>query len=388
MTKHSQAIQTILRNLRLLRESAGKQQSELEKALILGPGWINRFEKGETVPSLDMLLAIAHTLGGSVEDLFKGIMSEPEPLEIERQIYAEERDAGLLVQFKYNNFDAEYTLANATIDEFESVITTLKDGLAHINEVGSSEQKEAIKTDAVAKAFLKAVQLWPNANPSDLWWFIVYRAYCDPFNHPASYARLDFPQSWKRTGGWALEEVLVRHYAPFLKQHGINLFIGSTSQKHEILKKVKVKERLEADKIDVILTGRKDGEELFFGVVHVKASFAERRTDDVPMSKALVEAGYCSPLWTMDCKSTPANKPVNRGELGVTLQAEKDSRSAKRKDIEEDAYFSACFSYNRNTAPTPLGQNAKARIFSCDFKSADDAFSQFILTAWQRFCSA
>jgi len=60
------------------------------------------------------------------------------------------------------------------------------------------------------------MELWPHANPSDIWWFVVSRAYHDPFNHPAHYARLDLGQSWKRTGGWALEEVLVRHYGPAL----------------------------------------------------------------------------------------------------------------------------------------------------------------------------
>lgn len=127
------------------------------------------------------------------------------------------------------------------------------------------------------------------------------------------------------------------------------------------------------------------GKEICFGVVHVKASFAERRTDDVPMSKALVEAGYISPLWTLDCKSTPSPQPFNRGELGPALGKGKDIRSAKRKDIEDDGYFSACFSYNANTIPTPITQKAKARIFVCDFNNPDDAFSNFIISGWKRF---
>ena len=129
------------------------------------------------------------------------------------------------------------------------------------------------------------------------------------------------------------------------------------------------------------------GKDVFFGVVHVKASFAERRTDDVPMSKALVDGGYASPLWTMDCKSSPSSSPRNKGELGeLKGNGIKDKRSAKRKDIEDDAYFSACFSYNRKTKPTPINQASNARIYLCDFNSADsDAFFDFVCESWDRF---
>jgi hypothetical protein len=174
-----------------------------------------------------------------------------------------------------------------------------------------------------------------------------------------------------------------------LREHGIMLIIAPNEDKERYLQTLNVSERLEADKMDVLLLGiveNKEGEEeVLFGVIHVKASFAERRTDDVPMSKALVEAGYVSPLWTMDCKSTPSKKPSNRGELGPAFNASDDRRSAKRKDIEDDGYFSACFSYNSNTKPTPLEQDSKAKIYVCNFQNTEDTFSQFIISAWQAF---
>ena len=61
------------------------------------------------------------------------------------------------------------------------------------------------------------------------------------------------------------------------------------------------------------------------------------------MSTVLANCGYTSPLWTMDCKSMPGEFPINRGELGEVT----DRRSAKRKDIEDEGYFTGCFSYNR-----------------------------------------
>ena len=127
-----------------------------------------------------------------------------------------------------------------------------------------------------------------------------------------------------------------------------------SERKARILHDIDVGHRLETDKVDIMLTVGEGVNERMIGVIHVKASFAERRTDDVPMSQALVYARYISPLWTMDCKSFPSPEPVNRGELGKIFTGEgQDQRNAKRKDIENDDFFSACFSYNRNTRPNP-----------------------------------
>jgi len=351
--------------------------AELEERLILGPGWITRFENGETVPSIDMMLAILHETGAQLQDLLQEL-PEPDATAVERSIFAEQIGHDVAIHFRYAKFDAQYTLQNARVAEFEAVIKTLRDGLARL-AVENEGQREAIKSDSVARSFLSAVRAWPHANPSDLWWFVLYRAYCDPFNHPASYARLDLTQSWKRTGGWALEEVLVRHYGPFLKANGLNLFIADGATKHRLVDALNLADRIEADKVDVVLTGDTPRGEKFFGVVHVKASFAERRTDDVPMSIALTRAGYTSPLWTMDCKSMPATQPLNRGELGVV----EGRRSAKRKDIENEGYFTGCFSYNKNTRPSAAELPDERRVRVCDFSNPDDEFSRFIIQRWQ-----
>lgn len=384
MPASSSYLKLILSQLRKLREEACITPSQLEEKLILGPGWIDCFEQGRAIPSLDMLLAILNVLGKNIVELIKDIPDHLNIAEIERCTYAQQNGNDLDIHFKYANFDAIYTLKNANLDQFEDVIKTLRDGLSRLVS-SDSRSSESIKTDAVAKTFLHATQLWPKANPSDIWWFLIYRAYCDPFNHPARFSRLDFTQSWKRTGGWALEEVLVRHYGPYLKQNGIELLIASNEEKEYYIKSIKVKERLESDKMDVLLIGERNRKKHFFGVVHVKASFAERRTDDVPMSKALVSSGYLSPLWTMDCKGSPSTKPFNKGELGDSLGEKIDKRSAKRKDIEDDGYFSACFSYNSNTKITPLNQKAAARIYVCNLSNPRDEFTNFIISSWKNF---
>ena len=379
MTEAHGYLQAFLRNIGKVREKAGLSAAQLEERLILGPGWVSRFERGESVPSIDLLLAILHEAGAGIQDLLEGL-PEPEAIGVKRTIFAEQSGKDLTIHFRYTNYDAEYTLPNAKLEDFETVIKTLRDNLARL-AVMDERQGKAIKTDAVARSFLKAVELWPHVNASDLWWFVVYRGYCDPYNHPALFARLDLTQSWKRTGGWALEEVLVRHYGPFLKRQGVNLFIANGAAKQRLVDALDLEDRVEADKIDVVLTGATPHGEKFFGVVHVKASFAERRTDDVPMSIALAGAGYTSPLWTMDCKSMPGEHPVNHGELGDV----EGRRSAKRKDVEDEGYFTGCFSYNRNTRPSSEDLPAERRVHVCDFSNPDDAFSHFILERWRIF---
>lgn len=368
------------------REHARLDPATVEARLLFGPGWIHRFESGETIPAIDILFALLKTYGRTPAELFADIAVDALPVEIHRAIYATQDGDSLRIHFTYAKHDATYVMPNATVAQFDTVIRVLRDGLARLVNPKTEGEAAAVQTDSVARMFLKAVEVWPHANPSDMWWFFVSRAYCDPFNHPAKHARLDLGQSWKRTGGWALEEIMVRHYAPFLKANGVALFIAPGADKPKLLSMMSANARLEADKVDVFLAGIVKDKLIPFGVVHVKASFAERRTDDVPMSQALIAHGYTSPLWTMDCKGGPSEKPENDGELGVTKAAKgPDGRSAKRKDIEDDGFFSACFSYNSRTAPTPPAQNAKANVIVCNFANPDDAFSRFVLGAWKAF---
>lgn len=382
MSKTSAVTRAVQRNLRRIRERAGLTPTELEERLILGPGWIEHYESGESTPTIDILMAILGQTSATLDDLLENVPAHQGGHDLDRFLTAEQRGSDLIATFRYAQFDAEYTLEGCTLDEFDQILRALRDKLSPTSqdEISASE---AVKREAVVSAFLKAVELWPHVNPSDLWYFVIYRAYCDPFNHPANYARMDLAQSWKRTGGWALEEVLVRHYAPFLKSRGIKMIIADADKKRTLLGVIDVGERMEADKVDVVLLGERNGHDEFFGVIHVKASFAERRTDDIHMSYALAQAGYTSPLWTMDCKSSPSQRPHNRGELGRAG----GRKSAKRKDIEDEGYFTGCFSYNKNTAPSDPSLPPEKRIQVCDFTNPDDAFSKFVTSRWQAFRS-
>ncbi len=381
MIKPSPQLIELLQNIKNKREELGLTSRKIEEELIIGPGWLDRIESGEISISLEMLFSLLKHTGISLGDVSMNLQEENSQ-DIPRNIVVEQSGNDIDIHFKYSKFDAHYKLENATVSKFNEVIKCIRDNLAQLPSA-QTNNSEAIKTNSVAESFKKAVSFWPHANPSDIWWFIIYRAYVDPLNHPARFSRLSFEQSWKRTGGWALEEVLVRHYSPHLTSKGINLYIPPTEKRQELLAQAKTDHRLEADKADIFLTGTHNDEELFFGVIHVKASFAERRTDDVPMSKALVDAGYFSPLWTMDCKSSPSKKPNNKGELGKPWPSQ---RSAKRVDIEDNGYFSSCYSYNTNTYPTPANQTSTAQIYCGNFNNAEsDIFHQHICDHWEKF---
>lgn len=304
---------------------------------------------------------LAHALETSPSSLFAGIGEPPFGSSVE----AVEHGGQLILRFRYDQHDAEYPLDGARRTEYDDVLDVLKRGLA----------SAASNADAVADTFIRATALWPQANPSDLWTFVVNRIYCDYSNHPVANERLNLEQSWKRTSGWALERVVVRHYSQILERHGIALKIGNKPEKERLLGAIK-DSRIVPDKADILITHGDGPAEKLLGVVHVKASIAERRTDDVPMSQALVQAGYLSVFWTMDAKSFPSATPVNRGEFG-----EADGQvSDKRRDFEDHGHFSACFSYNANTIPT-ADESAAARIFVCNFKDPADHFAQFLLDA-------
>ena len=168
-----QYIKALLKQLRSIREQAGFTTSDLEDRLILGPGWIKRFEEGETIPSLDMLLAIVSEMGFGMDDLFSNLSESTQKPKVERHIYAEKCGNDVIVRFKYASFDAKYVLYNSTVDQFEYVIKTLRDGLSRLS-IESTSINEAVKTDSVTRAFLVAVKTWPNSNPSDIWWFLIF----------------------------------------------------------------------------------------------------------------------------------------------------------------------------------------------------------------------
>ena len=356
-------------NVKRCRARIGISQESLAARAGLDRSYIGGIERGERNPALAAIVDLANALDVSPGQLFRGIGDRVSG----EDLSASQSGRGVTLRFRYDQYDAKIDLAGATLAGFERVIGILRSGLVSTSG----------RSNAVAAAFLEAVRQWPKLNPSDIWTFLIHRAYCDRGNHPLAAIRLNLEQSWKRTSGWALERVLVRHYATLLEKSGIVLKIGLRSEKKEWFDSIG-DSRLLPDKADVLVARKLGGIERPVGVIHVKASIAERRTDDVPMSQALMEAGLLSVFWTMDVKSHPSETPVNRGEFG---QAENGpARSEKRMDFEENGHFSACFSYNGNTISTPESRKARSRIYVCDFRDPDDQFTRFLRRSADQIC--
>ena len=342
-------------SVRRLRERTGMSLDGLSLASGIAVADLDALEQGRLDLPYSLIGDLSDALGVAAPTFFGDNMP----------LWSVEEPDGLSLRFQHGAFQARYFLQDAAQEQFDEVLEVLREGLL--------ANGSRVPTRAVANTFLRAVQVWPNANPSDLWLFLVNRAYCDRMNHPVDGAPADLFQSWNRTSGYALEDVLVSHYEDCLRGHGLYLH-SRNDEKAELLELLGNPDAI-LDKADVLVARAPGVDERLVGLINVKASLAERRTDDVPLSRQFMEAGFLSVFWTLDCKSFPAEQPVNHGEYGA--DAGKESRD-KRRDIEDRGLFSACFSYNRNTIPTTR-EDAVSRIFVCDFRNPDDAFSRFFI---------
>lgn len=367
----------MLSRLRALREAAGLSPQNIADRLILGPGWVELYESGETEIPLGLMLAILAVSGSRPGEFFDGLPEQPGADAFGRSLRGEPSGKNLIANFTVGRYAAQIELPDVSQAQWDDFLKTFRDALVNTD-----------RSEAVVNTFLSVVETWTQVNPSDLWYFVLPQAFQDRYNHPADSAGLDLSQSWKRTSGWALESVFARHYNKYLVPKGVELQIPPASRKVELLTGLGLGHQVQPEKADILLVGKMpDGSESCFGVAHVKASFAERRTDDVPLSQALIAKGFTSPLLTMDCKATPAARPVNRGELGEVFEPESDRpdpRGPKRLDIERDRKFDACFSYNQRTRETPQGLQAAARVYVCDFANPNDAFAAHVLSGWRR----
>ena len=200
-----------------------------------------------------------------------------------------------------------------------------------------------------AAAMKRAVELCPEANPADLWVHLIYHQYRNRLK------RND--QSWKRVSGDAFEHVIQLFYNPRLAPHNVSIRKGVPKDATTL---GLVEYGLGRSKTDLII--EKKGR--IIGVLHCKASIAERLTDDAPASVFLLKKGIWSGLATMDAKMFPPphGDGVVRGELGVTT---KDSD--KRGYFEVAGQFSGCYSFNTRTNPSEGETPSGKRIHSLHF---------------------
>jgi len=223
----------------------------------------------------------------------------------------------------------------------------------------------------LATAMETAVRLCPDANPADLWVHLIYHEFRNRFQ------RSD--QSWKRVSGQALEQVLINIYSPRLEPSDIFLRKSVPADADRF----GLRERgLGSAKTDLILEGIHEKKLRHFGVIHVKASIAERLTDDAPASVALIEQGYWSCVATMDAKMFPPphGDGVVRGELGRTKGGD------KRRYFEIAGQFTGCYSFNTRTPPSEEKTESGRRIHSLSLSEPQpDVLVRDIAAFWEEF---
>lgn len=238
------------------------------------------------------------------------------------------------------------------------------------DSLGAALEREELAYVAVSVAMRQAVELCPKANPADLWVHLIY----DQFRN--RYKKAD--QSWKRVSGQAFEHVLASIYQPRLTLHGIIL---RPSTRADATAFGLVKRGLGSAKTDLILEGSHRDQLFRFGVIHCKASIAERLTDDVPASKELMRKGIWSAIATMDAKMFPPphGDGVVNGELGLNARD-------KRKYFEVAGQFSGCYSFNLRTPPSPAKTKSGCRINTLSFtESQPDSLLKDVCAAWEAY---
>ncbi|QDR81323.1 Type-2 restriction enzyme AgeI [Sporomusa termitida] len=226
------------------------------------------------------------------------------------------------------------------------------------------------KREAIADTLIYAIQRCPSENISDLWHHVIYRTYISVDNGGNQF------QSWVRASGDALEMFIAQAYNPALSEMGIRL-VPLLKNKAQAMDRMGLSVVVSKSKLDVLIEKQGERKGLLngygiLGGLHVKASLAERISDDVPASRIMMQAGYTSILWTLDVKSNPPRDFTNRGEFGVP-----EKPTHKRDLIEERGDFNVCFSYNSRTVPSPKTTKSGRRIHTVNMLESPDAFIQY-----------
>jgi len=153
-----------------------------------------------------------------------------------------------------------------------------------------------------------------------------------------------------------------------------------------------LRDRFGSSKLDILIIRLKRPKSavalanaIILGAIHAKVSLAERVSDDMPASAALMKKGYASFLVTLDVKSFPLSPTItesraylNKGELGNPARP-----TDKRRYLEEQGRFDAAFSYNFRTIPSGR-HKAKSKIFVCKLDGKPDDLYRAILSAGKR----
>lgn len=383
---HDERYRRTIEALRAIREERGINQTTIAERLNQPQPFVAKVEGFERrldlIELIDWLAALEFDLYDFIEragiyngqrglravfvpeESYKGAIAVP--------VDAREENGGVIQVLRWKDEQREVYLAGISLDQYRLVEAQISATFAALNN-----SKKLKNRDAIAQALRLAVDELPDLNPSDIYQHIVYRLYI------REYTKSNSEQSWKRASGEAIEFFIADRYNPVLLPHGISVKVLIAEEDAiSALTEIGIYGQVGDSKLDVGLYGTKNGTTYLFGGVHCKASLAERVSDDVDCSLAMMQRGYVSFLYTFDSKSfpPPTGDLINRGELGS-----EEATTDKRRYIEEFGQFEACFSYNTRGNASPEKTKSGKRIYVSTFKPEEDNFPILVIQAWEKF---
>ena len=373
----------LLARLAQIRKEKGMTQADLSRKVGFDQQpLLSKIETAQRRIDVVELLDILKALDYKIEDLLSdlgwmnkiegdetSIAQQPENGKEYQPIRLSEIQEGNDLKLSMTNGVSQkiVTLNSIKVSDFKAVESLVEILFTDLNNANPTHNNR----EAIAKALESGISTLAEANPSDIYHHIIYRLYL------RYYMKSNAKQSWVRAGGEALELFLEKHYNAILAPFGIKFkWLKNKIDKSKAMEEIGISGKVGGSKLDISLSVDHNGKEVIFGGIHVKASLAERVSDDIPCSRAMMSRGFASILVTFDAKSYPEKDLVNRGELGTIT-----SPSDKRKYIEDHGDFSACFSYNTRTEESPLVTPSGKRIVKSVFGDKDVLPKYIVLLA-------
>lgn len=103
---------------------------DVEDQLVLGPGWLTRFENGTTEPSLGMLVALLKVYDQSFEAFFAGLDQGYPEYALDRHLVLEQSGPNLNLRFPVGPHQAVVEIPNADMRDTLGMLQTFRRNLS------------------------------------------------------------------------------------------------------------------------------------------------------------------------------------------------------------------------------------------------------------------
>ena len=383
-TIHDPRYIKLIEHLITVRKDCGITQASLANALKTDQSTVSKVEgfdrRIDVIELLDWLAALGYShrkflqeAGWMNEEINTSLPAIPVPGKAQ-EVIEKGTFRGTLIDMAWQGQKKEVFIAGLPVAGYLALESDISEMYKRLNNGKGGKNR-----DAIFQALNKAITSFPNVNPSDLYHHIVYRIYL------REYTKTQADRSWVRAGGEAFELFLQTHYNALLNADGIFVkWLLNDQLRATALNEMGIQGDVGGSKLDIALYGTVRGKYVIFGGIHAKASLAERVSDDVPCSVAMMAKGLSSYLVTLDAKSfpPPLGDLINHGELGSLA-----SPSDKRAYIESHGSFDACFSYNLRTVPSGGKTKSGRRIYVSTFNPRTDPLPGVVVKAWKTFLS-